>query len=104
MKVLISKGFGAGWSTWNSGETAKYMRTYPPIIEALENGKELTAESPEIVQLQKECLEKFQNDYVCILGLDGLCVEEATPLFMIDEYDGNESIVCPGQDKNWIME
>lgn len=103
MKVLISKGFGAGWSTWNSGEVAKYMRTYQPIIDAIESGKEITESCSLVKQMVKECKKKFGDCYVCILGADGLCVEEATPPFQIHEYDGAESIVHPGDSDSWVM-
>ncbi len=101
MKVLISRGYGAGWSTWNSGEVAKYMRTYEPIIKALEKGEELTSESPCVEKLVQECKEKFNADYICILGLDGLDVVNVEPSFKIDEYDGLESISTPSDD-DWI--
>ena len=104
MKVLISRGYGAGWSTWHSGEVAKYMRTYAPIIEALEKGEEIENEChPLVEQMVKEIKELFGNDYVCVLGIDGLEVVDVEPPFMIDEYDGAEGIVTPS-DHNWIKE
>ena len=102
MKVLISEGFGAGWSTWHKGEVGKYMRTYEPIITALENGEEITEEHPAVIQLQKDCKEKF-NEELYLGGLDGLCVQEAVPPFMIHEYDGAESLIFPGDSNDWIM-
>jgi hypothetical protein len=103
MKVLISTGFGAGWSTWNDREVAKYMRTYKPIIEAIEMGNRMYEEHPLVLQLQKECKEKFGKDYVCVLGAEDLIVVEVTPPFKIHEYDGKESIDLP-QDDDWITE
>jgi hypothetical protein len=38
-KVLYSPGFGAGWSSWNSGEKAKFMLEYQPLIDAIERGE-----------------------------------------------------------------
>lgn len=86
MKVLLSPGYGAGWSIWNSGDVAKYMRTYEPIIKAIESGRKLSSEDNEVQQLIKDCKEKFDEDYVCILGLDQLKVVNITPPFKIDEY------------------
>ena len=101
MKVLISPGFGAGWSTWNSGEVAKYMRTYQPIIECLEQGNKVTRVL--LAQLEKECEEKFNEDHVCVLGADQLVVMEVPLPFKIDEYDGSESISTQN-DTDWITE
>ena len=102
MKILISPGFGAGWSTWNSGHVAEYMRTYWPIIDSIESGGGITSELIE--QLEKECEERFGEKYVCTLGANNLIVKEAIPPFQIHEYDGFESIVYPGEDETWIME
>lgn len=104
MKVLISRGYGAGWSTWNEGEVAKLMRTYEPIIKAFENGEKLSENHPAVESLVKECKERFNEDYVCLSGLDGLSVEEVTPPFRIHECDGEERIITPNQDDNWIMQ
>ena len=103
MKVLISRGFGAGWSTWNNGEVAKYMRTYTPIIEAIERGEKMSEGHPLVKQLQKECLEKFGVDYICVLGVDGLTVVDVEPPFKVDEYDGAESISKPGDSDDWVL-
>lgn len=103
MKVLISRGFGAGWSTWSSGECAKLMRTYQPLIIAIEKDEKITESHPAVISMLKECKEKFDEEPY-LGGLDGLCVEEVAPPFQIHEYDGAESIVIPGEDDNWIME
>ena len=105
MKILISPGYGAGWSTWNSGDVAEYMRTYKPIIKAIESRKFSMSESHTLVaKLQKECKEKFGETYVCVLGATGLIVENVTPPFKITEYDGSESITSPGDSEDWVME
>jgi len=104
MKVLISVGYGAGWSTWNDRKVAEYMRTYKPIIDYLESGNKINSREHTLIkQLEKECKEKFGEDYACVLGWNGLCVEEAIPPFKISEYDGFESIDYPGNDDNWIL-
>ena len=104
MKVLISRGYGAGWSTWNGGKVAEYMRAYAPIIEAIEAGVAISETHPLVLQMQKEIKEKFGENYVCVLGADGLAVDCAEPPFQIHEYDGAESIVIPGDGDDWVME
>lgn len=110
-KVLISRGFGAGWSTWASGDMAKFIARYTPIIEFLErggvfkeSGRRYSAKNHEdpwmdyeepgrelLRQMCEECQEKF-GDMPYLGGVDGLTVkyaEEGSPVY---EYDGNESL------------
>ena len=75
VRFSYSPGLGAGWSTWNSGEIAKYMLDYQPIIEALECGEKIfdnrhtdymTGEKtgdvhPALIHLAKVFLEKFRR-------------------------------------------
>lgn len=103
-KILISPDFGAGWSSWNDGEVGRYMLTYQPIIDFLEAGNSFAYEDchgkdiggkathPLLIQLQKECMEKFEVDHVCVLGAEDLVVTEVSGLYRIKEYDGSESI------------
>ena len=100
-KILYSPGYGAGWSSWNTGDVAKYMLTYQPIIEHLETvGGSVPASLLE--QLQRECLEKFGTEYVCVLGAkDGLKVWIGEGPVRIEEYDGAESVVQPS-DYEWM--
>lgn len=103
-KILYSPGFSAGWSSWNSGDAGKFMLTYQPIIDYLEAGNTFTYEDangdsieggpkhPLLIQLQKECNEKFGNEYVCVLGASDLEVATVDGLYRITEYDGNENI------------
>jgi len=110
-KVLISYGFGAGWSSWNSGETAKFMLTYKPIIDFIEAGNKFTREDagdidgngmhPLLKQLQDDCLEKFNDTYVCVLGARGLALETVYGLIKVDEYDGYESYISRDDDDGW---
>ncbi len=96
-KVLISTGYGAGWSSWNSGEVAKYMLEYQPIIEFLEAGGSFNYEGNHdlLEQLKAECKQKFDEDYVCVLGADGLVVVEVDGPVHVTEYDGYEGYQTP---------
>lgn len=100
-KILFSPGFGAGWSTWNSGEVAKLMLEYQPIIEAIERGEKMGESHPAIQQLKRECSEKFGVDYVCVLGADQLQVATVSGPIRLDEYDGSESYEEPN-DVEWV--
>ncbi len=98
MKVLISPGYGAGWSTWVEDDIRAYVRTYQPIIDAIEKGEDYM---PLVDVLKKELEEK--DKYLYTEGADDLVVVEVEPPFYIDEYDGYESVKTPS-DYNWITE
>lgn len=115
MKILYSPGFGAGWSSWNSGQAARIMLTYQPIIDFIEKGGEFTRKDcgnlngdestmhPLLAELNKYVRGKHpEESYVCILGAPDLEVEDVNAPFRIDEYDGSESVsigtndyICP---------
>jgi len=85
--VLVSHGFGAGWYSWHS---KKELLFHPTLIEMVENGnrEEITED------LCKKLLGVNDDEYICVLGVDGLNVhwiDEGTA-FQIDEYDGAESL------------
>ena len=87
--VLISSGFGAGWSTWNSGNTARTILFHSKIVKMVEEGRrsELTES-----WVRENC--NINDDYICVLGADQLEVvwlQEGTR-FIIEEYDGSESV------------
>ena len=81
MKVLISPGYGAGWSTWNSPEMAVDER----LIEAFENG--ISEEG-----MKQLCEELGYESYMG--GFEDLEIVEVPrgSLFKIRVYDGYESI------------
>ena len=79
--VLVSPGFGAGFSTWNSPEMAVDF----DLVEAFLSGDE--------TRFAYILNEKYEDAYTG--GVDDLEVQWITEgtQFMIEEYDGNESIV-----------
>lgn len=86
MKVLISPGYGAGWSTWNSPEVA----IDKDLIELFEYG--CTKE-----EMADACVERGYVDFygtVYMGGFDDLIIVEIPQgsYFRICEYDGSESI------------
>ena len=91
MKVLISLGFGAGWSTWNDSR----MATDEDLIALFESGC-----TPE--EMKGLCLSKGYTD-VYMGGFEGLAITEVPKgvHFRIREYDGAETIeIMEAQD--WI--
>lgn len=93
-KILISPGFGAGWSTWHyTGNTDEkvFMLTYPPFIEACEAGQPITDELTE--QFMADFVARFgDEDTPYTGGLRDLTVVEVDSPFIVTEYDGSENI------------
>ena len=93
MKVMISPGYGAGWSTLNNKELATDKR----VIEAFESGMS----------------EKDMQKYLSSIGYDNVymggydaCVLEEVPkgtMFEITEYDGHESIRYIDINRDFIL-
>ena len=101
MKVLISPGYGAGWSTWNDPRMAFDRR----LIEAFERG----VSKEEMTYL---CIEQGYGYtgkdglYVYMGGFNQLKVVEVPSgtVFRIDEYDGSESIEVLDMDDWYVAE
>lgn len=91
MKVLISPGYGAGWSTWEGKGLATDVR----IIDAFEHG----VSEEEMHQL---CADLGYGD-IYMGGFDGLMIVEvpAGELFQIREYDGSEYIEF-FKEEDWL--
>lgn len=89
--VILSSGWGAGWSTWNPQYPD--MLFDKDIIELLLEH----ATDDQIVEVAKE---KYPEAYLG--GVDGLTVMFLAPgtAFMVQENDGSESVMI--RDKqNW---
>lgn len=92
--VLVSYGFGAGWSTWNTND-AEMMLFCPQLVELILSG----ASKEEIIS----CADKlFPQAYKG--GLDKIEVDwvEQGVRFEIEEYDGSESIRVFGPCEGFV--
>lgn len=87
MKILISPGYGAGWSTWGHPD----MATNKELISYFESGA--TKE-----QMEQKCIElglvDEDGEPYYMGGFDQLEVVDIPKgtYFIITEYDGYESI------------
>ena len=88
--VLISYGYGAGWSTQGEGEDGLFT---PEVVLALINGEDLTNEFLDSV---------YGKDAFYYGGAKGLVVEwiEEGTLFRVTEYDGAERLQI-NYDLDW---
>jgi hypothetical protein len=79
--VLVSRGFGAGWSSWGA------FNPFDPVIaKALLDG----ASSSEVVALSEQLYPEEYHGGAADLHIEWL--DQGTA-FYIDEYDGSEDIV-----------
>lgn len=85
--VLYSAGFGAGWSTWNQ-MYASFLMFDKGIVERV-----LKEDKDSIPAYIESKLGK--DEVICIAGLDSIAVAWVPQgvKFLIEEYDGSESIV-----------
>lgn len=91
MKILISPGYGSGWSTW-AGNGARTALTWPPLIRFLEEGGDpmtLHDEHPAIAGLLRRYPEVYVGSNVH--QLEVVNVRKGTR-FRIHEYDGHERV------------
>ena len=84
--VLVSPGYGAGWSTWNS-QHEEFMMFDASLVKA----KESNLSKDEIAEL---LVTKFGEEYICVLGWDDTEIEwvPVDTRISIHEYDGSEGI------------
>jgi hypothetical protein len=84
--VIVSPGFGAGWSTWCSSENRENAMYDPILVKAILDGKN----EKELVDIASE---RYPKEYHGGIE-DNIYIEwlpEGTP-FYIHEYDGSESV------------
>lgn len=82
--VLISKGFGAGWYTWNHKEELLF---HPKLVEMVEQKR--------VIEIDEDWIEEnlgLENIYCG--GASNLTIDwmEVGTKFTVEEYDGAESI------------
>ncbi len=124
-KILYSPGFGAGWSSWSSGDLAKLMIDYKPFIDHIESGGSFPEGNTYGIIARKEdgntpnfdkmketmqpvlydfcvlCQEKF--DHIPYLGgLRDVRVLQVRGKVRINEYDGSESVEEQGDFDDWL--
>lgn len=92
--VLVSPGFGAGWSTWNSGEHFETMCMDAEIVQAV-----LDKDIDKAVGIAKQKCGDFYEG-----GAKKLTVEwvKKGAAFEIVEYDGSESLRVIG-DHDYLV-
>jgi hypothetical protein len=98
--VLVSPGFGAGWSTWCDYDDRKAVTFDPWIVDILLSDQYNRKE--KIDRIYAHCAVKYPDMYMG--GVNDLTVEWVPQgtLFRIAEYDGSETIELKEAD-DWIQ-
>lgn len=98
--VLVSPGYGAGWSSWNI-EHAELLLFHPVLVNMVLDGNKDSITNELVCNLINK-----PNDrgYVYLGGLRDLTVEwvQQGTRFEIHEYDGNEHIHILGPDTGHV--
>ena len=90
--VLVSCGFGAGWTSWGMPEEALFD---PVIVDFVENNKIGTTEFDEYIEnTYKEYYSGGAGDLIVVWVPEG-------KEFRIDEYDGAENLTLK-DNFTWI--
>jgi len=90
--VLISTGYGAGWSTWHWGDNKEILIFHPKLVELVESGQH-NADTVSVVL--NELLDKEEAEGIYLGGVENLKIgwlPEGTR-FKIEEYDGAEYVI-----------
>lgn len=95
--VLVSPGFGAGWSTW-AGDKKTWALFSPEVVAWVEDGKPGGEEA-----IQKIVSTRFGESGFYCGGASDLEIEWVPQgtAFKLDEYDGSETLVVSG-DVDWV--
>jgi hypothetical protein len=86
--VLISEGYGAGWSSWN--DEYPDMLFDPEIAQLVEDGKTYK-------EIDEVATKKYPKAY---LGGSGGLVVKWLPIgtqFIVEEYDGYEDLLIKSE-------
>lgn len=88
--VIVSPGFGAGWSTWNCGQGM----FDPAVVAWIEAGKP----DPTPYEQTDECDQPYNGglDHAEIVWLP------QGEQFYIDEYEGAETLVLRSDGELWV--
>jgi hypothetical protein len=98
--VLVSPGFGAGWSTWCEFDDRKAVTFDPWIVDILLSDQYNRKE--KIDRIYAHCAVKYPDMYMG--GVSDLTVKWVPQgsLFRVAEYDGSETIELKEAD-DWIV-
>jgi hypothetical protein len=93
--VLVSRGYGAGWSTWCTSDDIKEKLMFDPVLV------QMLEDDMSIEDMTYYVNVAYPDQYVGGLKDLGIHWVPQGERFRIDEYDGAESIVLESEEK-WV--
>ncbi len=108
--ILVSRGFGAGWSTWNDRQELAYDKRVVEFWLTHKDDDEFMKDisstgDTEAKNMALEFLHSIGYEgYICLLGFEDIELEfvpHGIP-FRITEYDGSEALEFY-EEAGWIM-
>lgn len=116
IEILISPGFGGGWSTWNDDcinlaidkRIINYFKKNGTGVDKknrLSHDQFDDLKYKEFKNQLKEFLESIGYNNVYTGGWKDIVIETVKPncKFRIDEYDGSEELIKYEQDTLWEL-
>ena len=104
--VLYSPGWGAGWSTWCTGDQQEFLLFDRNIVEmVLQTDFQSQLSIQQLEQNAKEYVDSIWGDCAVYCGgVSSLDIEWMEPgtKFTIHEHDGNE-VVMKQEDFRWNL-
>jgi hypothetical protein len=99
-KALISPGFGGGWSTWADSDIRDDMLFDEKLIAAVEEATDYADIDAAVADFVARMEEKHDDPYIYTGGARDLQVAQVEGQFIVEEYDGSESILTR-DDTEW---
>jgi hypothetical protein len=90
--VIISAGWGAGWSTWHYGSNREILIFHPKLVELVESGQH---NQETVLAVLNELLDKEEAEGIYLGGVMDLSITWIPEgiKFKIEEYDGSEYVI-----------
>lgn len=84
--VLVSPGFGAGWSTWADSDQSETLMFHPTFIKAAQDG---------VSNIEETARDILGDEYFYCGGWRNIEIQwiDQGSQFTIREYDGSESLM-----------
>jgi hypothetical protein len=100
-KALISPGYGAGWSSWATGDVAKDILFDEKLIAAIERNDGTFDEALDDLKARMNAKYGDDDGYFYTGGARDLVVREIDGPFRVEEYDGSEYVITR-DDEGWM--
>lgn len=101
--VLYSSGYGSGWSTWNTSDLKEQLIFDTGVVDLVQSYLDNIITHEQMQRYVSHYIEDKYKGEVYNNGIDGLDIAwiPVGTKFRIEEYDGNENVICE-KDYRWF--